>query len=269
MKSTENGYVSRKAKEGSGHISIEKRDFKGEVPLHWHNFYELELILDGHGIQTLNGEEYTVERGTAYLLTPTDFHTVKAITPMKLWHISFDEHILTESRIFELSSGTFQKSFSLNEKIIEKLSSLFYLLEDEAKLENGCSRELCECLLSLLSRQGSCHQGRERAKLSGMRRAILYMNMHFRENPSLKVISAQAGFHPNYFSEIFKASTGKNYKEHLTELKIGYAKSLLTAGLSVSDSCYYSGFGSVSNFLSAFKRIVGMTPLEYKKTATV
>lgn len=269
MKLNDNGYVARIVKDSNGHVSIEKKDFNGEIPLHWHNFYELELILDGKGIQTLNGEEYTVERGSAYLLTPTDFHTVKAITPMKLWHISFDEHILTERRIFELSSGTFQKIFSLNEKIIEKLSSLFYILEDESRFENGCSRELCECLLSLLLRQGSYQQGRERAKLSGIRRAILYMNIHFRENPSLKVIAAQAGFHPTYFSELFKISTGKNYKEHLTELKIRYAKSLLTAGLSVSDACYHSGFGSISNFLFSFKRTVGMTPLEYKKTTTV
>jgi AraC-like DNA-binding protein len=269
MKANIQDYAILIKKESFSHIAVTQKVFNEEIPLHWHNFYELELILDGEGVQFLNGKEYTVKRGSAYLLTPTDFHTVKALTPMKLWHVTFDEHILTEKRIFELSESNTKKIFSLDEKTIAHLSSLIELLREEAYIEYGCSRELCESLLSILLRKSSVTAGKEQTRNSGIHRALLYMALHFRENPTLEAVSRQAGFHPNYFSELFKESTGKNYKAHLTELKIEYAKNLLTAGVSVSDACYHSGFGSVSNFLSAFKRFVGMTPYEYKKTATV
>jgi len=268
MKSNEKESISRVEKESLDRVLATLKDFNKEIPLHWHTFYELELVLDGVGTHVLNGEERTVRRGSAYLLTPTDFHTVRAIKPMKLWHISFDEQILSERRIYELHSGHVQKNFELDEVNLSKLSNLAQILSDECNMKNGCERELCESILCILLRHGTASQTSERAHPSGIRRAIMYMNMHFRENPSLSAIARQAGFHPNYFSELFKEITGENYTSRLTELKLGYAKRLLAAGFSVSDACYQSGFGSISNFLSSFKRVVGMTPLEYKKIAT-
>ena len=259
--------ISRIEKESARHVSVQLKDFNKEVRVHWHSFYELELVLDGIGTHILNGVEHTVKRGSAYLLTPTDFHTVKAIAPMRLWHITFDETILTERRIFELSSGYINKNFTLDEKTLSQLSVLAELLMSESDIEDGCSRELCESILSILMRNSSDSRRNERSELSGIRGALLYMNVHFRENPSLSVIAKQAGLHPNYFSELFKEVTGENYTARLVSLKLGYAKSLLSAGFSVSDACYNSGFGSISNFLTAFKRAVGMTPLEYKKRA--
>ena len=267
MKAINEQAVLRREKESDGHISVTLKDFREEIALHWHSYYELELILDGVGTHILNGEAHTVRRGSAYLLTPTDFHTVKAIEPMTLWHVSFDEQMLSERRIYELSSGGVQKSFELDEKKLTALSNLAELLSDECNIENGCAKELCESILCILLRSGTEKRTGERLQVSGIRRAMLYMNMHFRENPSLTAIAKHVGFHPNYFSELFKEVTGENYTAHLTSLKLGYAKSLLSAGMSVSDTCYQSGFGSLSGFLTAFKKGVGMTPLEYKNAS--
>ena len=264
MKNEKN--ISRLKKESVGHVSVELKDFNQEMPLHWHSFYELELILDGIGVHVLNGKEYTVKRGAAYLLTPTDFHTVKAIEPMRLWHISFDEGILSEQKICEMSSGYVKKSFTLDEKNLHRLSVLAELLVEESEMANGCTKELCETILTLLLRDGDESRTGKHSEISAIRSAILYMNMHFREAPTLKTIAGQAGLHPNYFSELFKEVTGENYTARLTSLKLGYAKTLLSKGFSVSDACYNSGFGSISNFLTAFKKNEGMTPLEYKKS---
>lgn len=266
MKTIGERTVSRLEKESDKQITVTLKNLSGTRQLHWHNFYELELILDGKGTHTLNGEEYEIKRGSAHLLTPTDFHMLKADGEMKLWHLSLDEQILSERRICELSSDGVQKSFELDEKTLKNLSNLFELLNDECKITNGCSKELCESILCILLRLGGDKKPVIRTQVTGIRRAMLYMNMHFRENPSLTDIAKQAGFHPNYFSELFKKVTGENYNAHLTSLKLGYAKSLLSAGVSVSDACYHSGFGSLNGFLTAFKKSVGMTPLEYKKS---
>ncbi|MBE6644976.1 MAG: helix-turn-helix domain-containing protein [Ruminococcaceae bacterium] len=269
MKNISEQKVSRLEKEGTAHATVTLKNFFGVRPIHWHNFYELELILEGVGSHILNGEEYPIKRGSAHLLTPTDFHTLKATEPMKLWHVSFDEQMLTERRMYELSSDGVQKSFELGEKTMTHLSNLLELLRDESNIEYGCSKELCESILCILLRSSPDKRKIKRTQVSGIRRAMLYINMHFRENPSLTDVAKQAGFHPNYFSELFKEVTGENYTAHLTTLKLGYAKSLLSAGVSVSDACYNSGFGSLSGFLTAFKKGVGMTPYEYKKSTSV
>ena len=82
---------------------------------------------------------------------------------------------------------------------------------------------------------------------------------------TLEDISAAAGYHPTYFSELFAKITGETYSNMLTNLRIGHAKSMLANGFSVSDACFLSGFGSLSNFLEIFKKKCKMSPREYKK----
>ena len=93
------------------------------------------------------------------------------------------------------------------------------------------------------------------------------MELHFREDISLASIAAEVGYHPAYFSELFKRTTGETFMESLTKLRIGYARSMLLSGFSVSDACFLSGFGSLSNFLEMFKRNCKITPSEYRKNA--
>ena len=80
-------------------------------------------------------------------------------------------------------------------------------------------------------------------------------------------VAAAAGYHPTYFSQLFSAVTGETYIDMLTRLRLGHAKSMLANGFSVSDSCFQSGFGSLSNFLEIFKRKCKTTPNEYRKKA--
>jgi len=101
--------------------------------------------------------------------------------------------------------------------------------------------------------------------MSGMKKAVAYIELHFREKISLERLSALSGYHPTYFSELFRKLTGETYIERLTSLRVNYAKALLANGVSVSEACFESGFGSLSNFLSVFKDRCGMTPSQYRK----
>ena len=91
------------------------------------------------------------------------------------------------------------------------------------------------------------------------------MELHFKERISLSQLADEAGYHPTYFSELFKRTTGETYIEALTKLRVGYARTLLAGGFSVSEVCYMSGFGSLSGFATAFKRLCHMSPRAYKQ----
>lgn len=65
----------------------------------------------------------------------------------------------------------------------------------------------------------------------------------------------------------FKASTGVNLSDFITDKKIDEAKRLLTyTKSSVSDISEYLAFSSQSHFSAKFKQKTGMTPNEYRKT---
>ena len=253
--------------EGDRHIFVEKREIKENISPHWHSYFELEIITGGSAIHTLNGETYEEAYGSVYLLNPTDFHAVEPKGTLSLYNLSFDEEMISDKRLCQLLSEGMAKRFKLDEEGFSRVLSLAKICAAESLEEGGgCSRELCESLLTVLMRYAPQKNVDPILpyQASGMRRALLYLDLHFRENPSLESVAAQAGFHKNYFSELFKRITGESYTARLNTLRTSYAKTLLRGGFSVTEACYNSGFGSLSNFLVTFKKYVGMSPEEFK-----
>jgi len=57
-------------------VTLSQQQVAQPFQLHWHEFYELTLVLQGTGVNTVNGERHLLNPGDAFLLTPTDFHTI-------------------------------------------------------------------------------------------------------------------------------------------------------------------------------------------------
>jgi len=89
---------------------------------------------------------------------------------------------------------------------------------------------------------------------------------HFREPISLSDVAALTNHSPAAFCRYFKTRTRKSYFQYLTEIRIAYACELLMEGnLDVSEVCFASGFNNLSNFHKQFRKIVKITPSEYRR----
>lgn len=232
------------------HLEIRRRPSLS-YPLHAHGFYELEIVLEGEGDQWLNGKHYSLSRGSVYLLTPSDFHEVKTDKKgMLSWNISFDETLLT--RQLKCLCRT------LGESELERIDMAATLLRKEVDAD-GYVQPLTEYILTNVLRFDG--EGEETKPIE---RAIAYVDHHFREDPSLADAAAQACLCPVYFGSLFKKVTGQTYVGYLAAKKLQCAKMLLEGGMSVTEACFSSGFGSLSGFLYTFKKNEGITPSEYK-----
>ena len=151
----------------------------------------------------------------------------------------------------------------------ERLLGACAILRHECEIDGDCQRSILKYILKCIFRKNgelSHYIGRD-LQYRGIKQAILYMEMHFREKITLQTLAREAGYHPTYFSELFKKVTGETYVDTLNRLRIGNARTLLSSGFSVSDACYMSGFGSLSNFLTVFKKNCKMSPMEYKTSS--
>ena len=77
--------------------------------------------------------------------------------------------------------------------------------------------------------------------------------------------SCRATLNPSYFSTLLKKFTGKSYTELLMEYRIERAKDLLL----LTDAKVYRvgqmvGYEDKFYFSRIFKRVTGMTPVEFK-----
>jgi transcriptional regulator GlxA family with amidase domain len=101
-----------------------------------------------------------------------------------------------------------------------------------------------------------------------IRRALIYMHHHFREQLTLEEVAAQARLSPNYFSECFHKATGSRFQSYLQELRLRFARTLLEmSDLHVTTICHASGFNTLSHFERAFKGRHGQPPRECRTDA--
>ena len=251
---------------GRNHIYV-KHNRTHSYPQHWHNYFEIELVLSGSAVHTYNGREYTIEKGDAYLLTPVDFHGMEAEDHVELLNISFDDVSLPPSMLSYLSSADTEKQCRFASDEFERICYAAELLRYECESDGPCMLQLLEDLISCFARREPTGTERETKTehLQGIKKAISYIELHFREPITLEQLAKLSGYNPSYFSDLFRKVTGETYKERLRQLRISYAKMLLSNGFSVSEACFASGFGSLSNFSASFRELCGMSPGAYKK----
>ena len=150
----------------------------------------------------------------------------------------------------------------------EEIVSLCRLLETEygkrEQYREDILKNLLECLVALVLRKLPPTEQTETAETGDIKRAVLYIQRHFKESPALSEVAKTVNLHPNYFSQKFREETGESFTAYITEQKISYAKKLLLCSdLTVTEICFASGFCSLSNFMKVFKKAVGVPPLQY------
>lgn len=249
------------------HIAVTRLEMVS-FPLHWHNYFELEIILSGAGKHILNGKEYDIGRGDIYILTPVDFHEIQAISPMERINISFEEACLSQENLAFLLASDGMKCQKPEVGTFDRIVMCAELLRHECESGGGCRQQLLEYILSKLRQNmGTTHTGlADREQRTGIQKAVAYMQLHFRERITLKQLSGICGYSETYFSELFRKTTGQTYIERLQTLRLRYATVLLSNGLRVTDACYESGFGSISSFQVAFKKKYGISPGQFAES---
>ena len=91
----------------------------------------------------------------------------------------------------------------------------------------------------------------------------------YMKNPTLEDVAEIACMSPTAFCRFFKSHTNKTYIQFLNEIKIGNAcKMLIDNDLSISEICYMIGFNNTAHFNSQFKKIIGLTPSQYRSEHT-
>ena len=94
-----------------------------------------------------------------------------------------------------------------------------------------------------------------------------YSIRHVAKKVSLKEISAVANLSPNAFCRYFKQHTRKSYTDFMNDLRISKVCKMMheTNDLNISEMAYSNGFNNLAHFTNTFKKLKGMTPLQYKK----
>ncbi len=94
---------------------------------------------------------------------------------------------------------------------------------------------------------------------------IDYISWRIHENIRVREIAAHFGYNEKYISTFFKKACGVSLKAYIQNQKIELAKAMLTdTNLPIAQIGYSIGFSDNHNFSSAFRKITGQSPTEYR-----
>jgi len=89
--------------------------------------------------------------------------------------------------------------------------------------------------------------------------------LNFNKPIKLEDVASTVNISPTAFCRYFKKHTGKTFLSFLNEMRIGHACKLMVEGkMPISIASMESGFNNLSHFNDQFKRVMKLTPSEYK-----
>ena len=95
---------------------------------------------------------------------------------------------------------------------------------------------------------------------------LSYLHENYTFSTTNQDVAERFGFHPNYISSLLKEYTGMPLHRYLTHLRLLQAAKLLDErSLSISEVAEKCGFRDIYYFSKYFKKIMGISPTEYRK----
>jgi len=97
--------------------------------------------------------------------------------------------------------------------------------------------------------------------------AISYVQHHYAQDPSLQETADAVHVSSAHLSRLFRSDLETTYSQFLTEVKLSHAMSLLlNSRLPVSEVASQCGYQNSNYFCDAFKKVMGVSPLKFKKS---
>ncbi|HXR05774.1 MAG TPA: helix-turn-helix domain-containing protein [Candidatus Acidoferrum sp.] len=106
---------------------------------------------------------------------------------------------------------------------------------------------------------------RENTELPAISRARQFIHENQTEDLSLGQVAKAVNTSIFYFCKMFHKSTGLNFTDYVSRIRVEKAKNLLlNRNLRVSEIAYEVGFQSLTHFNRVFKKIMGQPPTAYR-----
>lgn len=259
--------------------------FEGKnVPIHWHNDLEINLIREGEAVFQVYQKSYRVRTGEGFLLnrnvphscsSPGNEHVRYSTILVRPDFLYGDFGSDVERKCFQpfLQNSAipciYLTGFDENGKeILQKLNQV----EEAFDRKRFCYELkikglLCEAFAMILyghRQELTKFVPANLQELERLEKMLNYLNIHFTEVISLQDLADQVHLSREVCCRLFKKMTGKTITGYLEEYRVNKSFSLVQSGqYSMTQITEMVGFSNPSRFASAFRKRFGCNPGEY------
>ncbi|MCL6547586.1 MAG: AraC family transcriptional regulator [Alicyclobacillus sp.] len=236
-------------------------------------YYVMSYHKCGNAMLRVGNEVHSIGPGTVILIPPhvehDHFKATADETVFLWWHFTFTlADVIDVLKIFQLpitfqlhDSREFESAF---DQFMESTRGKGYL--PKTILKKAKALELLYIVLES-ALQSNLAVGKTVDQLNGFLGVLVQMVRHPEREISLKSLAQELHMHPTYISNRFRRLFGKSPMQVHREMKIQLAKTLLeTSDMPITEIAQRCGFVGIQEFDRVFKRIVGITPSQFRRT---
>lgn len=259
--------------------------FEGKnVPIHWHNDLEINLIREGEAVFQVYQKSYRVRTGEGFLLNRNVPHSCSSPGNE---HVRYSTILVRPDFLYgDFGSDVERKCFQpfLQNSAIPCIHLTGFdengkeILQKLNQVEEAFDRKrfcyelkikglLCEAFAMILygyRQELTKFVPANLQELERLEKMLNYLNMHFTEVISLQDLADQVHLSREVCCRLFKKMTGKTITGYLEEYRVNKSFSLVQSGqYSMIQITEMVGFSNPSRFASAFRKRFGCNPGEY------
>jgi len=254
------------------------------MSFHWHNATEIMYIIQGTcqvEVRLSDGrtERMTLGRGEFILIDANVPHRLLVEHNCRMLNVEFafkrdpqSGPSLAMMTGAELSGlATCRRAYwvlSDQEEIYAILKGLVLELDRSRADETSLIRLLFAQLLIRLARLlADADRFPDLQVEHYARHCIEFLHHNYDRNIQVKDVASAVNLHPGYVQRLFRQQTGRTLNGYLTSLRIDKAKMLLArTDIPIIEISDYIGLNSRQYFHALFKKITGMTPMDYRRS---
>ena len=261
------------------YINYLKNTKKHDMPVqHYHDMYEILVMLGGKRYLFCDNYCYTMERGTMAVFKPFEIHYAESresdfyeryVINFRLEALS---PLLSGNELHVLEEKLNSCVIDLTEEQTVLLCRLFKQADECSRLKGFLSEKLLlSAVLLLVMYSAGLSEGAE--TLSGgtadpqIVSVLKYINEHYRSVVMLDDLSDKVGISKFYLCRRFHEVTGATVMEYLNNVRLTKVHNmLLNTKNSIDDIAFETGFSSAVNLSRAFKKLYGVSLSEFRRT---
>ncbi|WP_316809937.1 AraC family transcriptional regulator [Pedobacter heparinus] len=255
---------------------------------HYHPELELHYVIKGEGVRFIGDNISNFSPGEMILLGENLPHTWRS----KDEYLQNNPDLQIEAMVIQflpdclgkyllnlpeayLIPKLFEKAKSgmiINGKTKDKLAALMSSSIEATNLDRiiillSILKTLAETdeYATIVTGKNTFYQSNE-SETQRINKICNYTMTNYKNDITLEEIASLSNLSITSFCRYFKLMTKKTYYDFLIEIRVSHAcRFLIENKLPTEMICFDCGFNNVSNFYRHFKKVTGMTPLDYKR----
>jgi AraC-like DNA-binding protein/mannose-6-phosphate isomerase-like protein (cupin superfamily) len=267
-------------------------DFRteGDVDrMHWHEYLEIALCLEGTGQFLFGRRVQPIEPGDIFLVDNSHPHVAHPDPggSLRLLLVLFRPELVAGPGCRAFDSGYLAPFRAADEQALQRipgatplaaeLTPILHELADVAGRHDADDRHLLDAILRLAlgvlvrasAPGGDAGVDANAARREQIRPVLSYVEEHCRERVTLDEVAEVVHLSPSRVRHVFRDVSGVGFKEYATRVRLTEAKRLLLAtDLSVAEVAHSVGYTNVHQFYTVFHRYSSLLPAEYRRYYT-